>query len=192
MQLVGHVPYPVWPRTVGQDPGAQWTQEGGKSAAKKAQEAAQGYTSTQLMTLQMQVAELVGRVDALVLQMDPSTDAASKQYLLSLQSSCHALAEGVGQLAKGVPGYSYALLAGNYQALANQFEALGVEEASTEPAPVAAAPKASAPAPAKSPGTEKSSAEPKPTIKTQPSGMPAWGIGAALLAVLGVGYYFLK
>jgi hypothetical protein len=174
--MVGNSPY------VGQDPGAGWTQGAGTK-----QEQAQGYKKTDVMTLQIKCRALRDKVDALVEQVDPSTDAASLAALKSLQASCHALDANATQLAQGTPGYVYAQVLGNYNALSGQLAGFGIEEA----APPAPPPSAAAPAPVqKAPTVVQHAATPSaPVVTLKPSSGffdKNWGyIAASVLVVVG-------
>jgi hypothetical protein len=168
------------------DPGSGWGQ------APTAQEQAQGYKKTDVMTLSIKVGQLRAKVEDLVAQADPSTDAGSMALLTKLASDVVALDTAVAYLLSsgGTPTNNYPLDLIRYNALQATYDSFGIEQV------VAPAPKASpaAPAPAPVTTTVKPAAPSAPTIVKKPAS--SWGYwlagGLALVGVALIGAGVLK
>lgn len=163
------------------DPGAGWGQ------APTAQEKAQGYKKTDVMTLQINANALKQKVDGLLSDADPAaTDPGSLAALKALAGKCSALASAVAALANGTnPVYSqYPILLVQYNALAAEFAGYGIEEAAPPPVPS----KGGAPPVVVPPKTVKPAATPtSPVIAKKAGGDWDWLLYvSAAAAVLGV------
>jgi hypothetical protein len=163
------------------DPGAEWSQ------APTEKEKQQGYKSTDLLTLQIKVGQLRTKIEDLLGQVDPSTDAGALAALKTLHDQVVALDTNVAaRVAQGydTPSLAYPILLVQYNAYAATFASFGIQEA-TAPAPK---PTAANPAPPPAPTKTIQPATPgAPTVTTKP-GTPWWAYPlAGTLVIIGIG-----
>ena len=162
------------------DPGSQWGQ------APSEKEKAQGYKTTDLLTLQIKVGKLRSDIENLLSQVDPSTDASALAALKNLHDSVVSLDTAVAaRVGQGFdsPSLNYPTLLLKYNGYAATFASFGVEEAQA-PAPK---PTPSNPTPPPPPTkTVQPPAPGAPTITTKP-GTPWWAYPLAIgLGLIGI------